>query len=128
MNDLSKSLEEIDGENWGDPDSGETGLIRKCLALRKKPLKDFTNDDLTRMILQQIALEYLVPIAINRLYNNPLNSGDYYRGDLLCSLLQINKEFWLECPDLQHGLDVVLDDLNDAVETVNEFLAKYKET
>ncbi len=41
MVDISMTLEELEVENWGDPENGATGLIRKCLALRRKPLKGF---------------------------------------------------------------------------------------
>ncbi|MFC5452549.1 contact-dependent growth inhibition system immunity protein [Paenibacillus aestuarii] len=126
MLDLNKSLEEIDGENWGDLDKGATGLIRKCLALRRKPLKDFTNDDLTRMISQKIALKYLVPIAIERLVDNPLNSGDYYRGDLLCSILKVNLDFWKENLELQEEFDMIVLDVVQAYETLEPLIKVYQ--
>ncbi|MDU0206384.1 contact-dependent growth inhibition system immunity protein [Paenibacillus sp. MAH-36] len=126
--DFNKSLEEIDGENWGDPDKGATGLIRKCLALRRKPLKDFSNDDLTRMILQNKSLNYLVPIAMKRLVENPLNSGNYYRGDLLCSVLKVKKNFWKENPELQEEFDGIVLDVVLAYETIVPLIKVYQDT
>ncbi|UKS25541.1 hypothetical protein LOZ80_28730 [Paenibacillus sp. HWE-109] len=48
MVDLSMTLEELDGGNWGDPEQGATGLIRKCLALRSvlRVDLDFWKDNL----------------------------------------------------------------------------------
>jgi hypothetical protein len=114
------------GEKWGDPDKAATGLIKKCLALRRKPLKDFTNDDLTRMILQEISLKYLVPIAIERLVDNPLNSGDYYRGDLLCSVLKVSLDFWIENPQLQEELDMIVLDVVQAYESLEPLIKVYQ--
>ncbi|MFC3842403.1 contact-dependent growth inhibition system immunity protein [Paenibacillus sp. GCM10012304] len=128
MMDFNKSLEEIDGEDWGDPEKGATGLIRKCLALRRKPLKDFTNDDLTRMISQKKSLKYLVPIAIKRLVDNPLNSGDYYRGDLLSSVLEVNMDFWKENLELQEEFDMVVLDVLQAYETIVPLIKAYQDT
>ncbi|MBP1967148.1 contact-dependent growth inhibition system immunity protein [Paenibacillus aceris] len=127
MLDLNKSLEEIDGENWGDPDEGATGLIRKCLTLRRKALKDFTNDDLTRMILQKFALNYLVPIAIKRLVENPLNSGNYYTGDLLCSLLKVNQDFWKENLELKEEFDLIVLHFLQAYETIAPLIKIYQD-
>lgn len=125
--DFNKTLEEIDGEDWGDPDKGATGLIRKCLALRRKPLKDFTDDDLTRMILQEKSLQYLVPIAIKRLADNPLKSGNYYRGDLLCSVLKLNMDFWKKHVVLQEEFDLIVLDVIQAYETLIPLIKTYQE-
>ncbi|BFT74078.1 contact-dependent growth inhibition system immunity protein [Paenibacillus sp. P36] len=127
MLDLNKSLEEIDGENWGDPDEGATGLIRKCLTLRRKPLKDFTNDDLTRMIFQKFSLNYLVPLAITRLVDNPLNSGNYYTGDLLCSLLKVNQDFWNDNLELKEEFDLIVFHLLQAYETIAPLIKAYQD-
>ncbi|WP_189021019.1 contact-dependent growth inhibition system immunity protein [Paenibacillus marchantiophytorum] len=126
MVDLSMTLEELDGGNWGDPEKGATGLIRKCLALRRKPLKDFTNDDLTRMILQKISLEYLVPTAIERLVDNPLISGDYYRGDLLGSVLRVDLDFWKDNLELQEELNMIILDVVQAYETLDPLIKSYQ--
>lgn len=37
MMDINKSLEEIDGEDWGDPEKGATGLS----CIKKKTSKGF---------------------------------------------------------------------------------------
>lgn len=103
-------------------------MIRKCLALRRKPLKDFTNDDLTRMISQKKFLKYLLPIAIKRLVDNPLNSGDYYRGDLLCSVLKVNMDFWKENLELQEEFDMIVLDVVQAYETLVPLIKVYQDT
>lgn len=40
------------------------------------------------MIGQEIALPYLIPLAIDVLQQEPLAEGDFYRGDLLASVIR----------------------------------------
>jgi hypothetical protein len=42
-----------------------------------------------------------VPLAIEILHDNPLAEGDYYKGDLMYSLLSVDREFWKENRDVQ---------------------------
>ena len=53
------------------------------------------------MIGQNIGLDYLMPIAIEQLQRNPLAAGDFYPGDLLEKVLQVQADFWLTHPDLR---------------------------
>lgn len=89
-----KTLEALENNNWGEPEEGPTGLVKKCLALRRKPLHTFTTEDLRCMIGQQIGLHYLVPIAIDKLKENVFAEGDLYEGDLLEQVLRIDTSFW----------------------------------
>jgi hypothetical protein len=59
----SKTLQELEGQDWGDSDF-PSYLVRTCHALRRKPLRDFTVEDLRIMIGQNIGLNYLMPLAI----------------------------------------------------------------
>jgi len=95
-----RSLQELEGHDWGEtPFSSH--LVRTCYALRRKPLRDFTIEDLRTMIGQNIGLDYLMPIAIEQLQRNPLAAGDFYPGDLLEKVLQVQADFWLTHPDLR---------------------------
>ena len=62
-----KSLENLEKDNWGDPDEAPTELIKRCLELRRVPLDSLTIEDLRRMIGQQIGLKYLIPLSIEEL-------------------------------------------------------------
>lgn len=42
---------------------------------------------------QQIGLTYLIPLAVEKLAENPFASGDYYKGDLLNTLLTVDTGF-----------------------------------
>jgi len=60
---LDKALEEFDGQDWGEP-TYQSNLVIACHRLRRVPLKDFTADDLGRLIGQKSSLDYLVPLAL----------------------------------------------------------------
>jgi hypothetical protein len=63
--------------------------MRRCHALRTKPIDELAVEDLRLMIQQQIGLQYLVPIALQNLRENPLAEGDLYPGDLLVAVLRV---------------------------------------
>lgn len=90
---LDYSLEQLDKHVWGEPDYSSY-LVKTCHELRKKPLRNFTIEDLRIMIGQNINLEFLIPIAIERLGKNILAEGDFYEGDLLKSVLDSDSIFW----------------------------------
>jgi hypothetical protein len=85
--DRSKSIQQLEGEDWGDP-TFHTHLVRECYRLRRVPLRDFTAENLRIMIGQNIGLEYLVPLALERLQAEPYAEGDLYPGDLLVNVLR----------------------------------------
>jgi hypothetical protein len=91
--DKAKSLEELEGVIWGEPQYSSY-LVVTCHHLRKKPLDEFIVEDLRIMIGQNIGLPYLLPLALAHLRENPFASGDYYDGDLLKSVLTVKPEFW----------------------------------
>jgi len=97
--DRTKTLQELENEDWGEP-KHTTGLVIACHQLRHKPLRDFTSGDLRLMIGQEIGLDYLVPLALEVLSDNPLLEGTFYRGDLLLAVLRIQTNFWQDNPDL----------------------------
>jgi hypothetical protein len=95
----SKSLHELQKEDWGEP-TFDSRLVNECHRLRRVPLKDYTIEDLRIMIGQNIGLNYLMPLAIEKLEQNPLAEGDYYAGDLLVNVLRADSCFWSQFPTL----------------------------
>lgn len=100
---LDESIEQIENEYWGEP-TYDSHLVTTCHKLRKKPLKDFTVEDLRIMIGQNISLELLIPLAIERLKQNIMAEGDFYPGDLLQNVLRANGSYWLQNPGLHKSL------------------------
>jgi hypothetical protein len=99
MTDLDKTFEQLDKTYWGEISPDNTGLTNKILLLRKKPLKHFDIGDLRLMIGQSFYLDYLIPMAIEKLQENSLAEGDYYEGDLLKSVLDSDPDFWIANKD-----------------------------
>ncbi|MFY7728658.1 MAG: contact-dependent growth inhibition system immunity protein [Flavobacterium sp.] len=93
--DTSKTLEQLENSVWGEP-FYNSYLVTTCYALRKKPLKDFTIEDLRIKIGQNDSLQYLMPLAINELKNDILAEGHFFPGDLLKNVLCAETKFWIE--------------------------------
>jgi hypothetical protein len=90
-----KSLESLEKKIWPAISSDEGSyLIKTCNSLRKKPLQDFSTEDLRIMIGQEIGLYFLIPLAIETLTDNLFAEGDMYEGDLLKSVLDVDTKFW----------------------------------
>ena len=91
---LNNTLEELENDYWGPASENPTRLVATVHELRKKPLKDFTVEDLRIIIGQSFSLEFLMPLAIEELKQNILAAGDYYEGDLLQNVLSADVNFW----------------------------------
>src|SRR5262245_59785719 len=97
--DKRKSLQELEEHDWGEPSQDDTSLVTRCLRLRRKPLCEFTVGNLRIMIGQRISLSILIPLAVERLEEEPLAEGSFYPGDLLQAVIGAGEEFWASHPD-----------------------------
>lgn len=94
---INKTLEELENQCIPIPNrKNVTGLVHRILSLRKKPLKDYTTDDLRTSILQNEGLKYLIPIAIQLIEQDDfwVADEDIYYGALLKSVLLSDKTYW----------------------------------
>jgi len=89
-----QSLETLENHYWGDPATAPTSLVKRCIELSKVPVDNFTLGDLRVMIGQKFGLQYLIPLAIERLLDNIFVDAELYEGDLLESVLKIDTSFW----------------------------------
>ncbi|WP_370970857.1 contact-dependent growth inhibition system immunity protein [Amycolatopsis sp. cg9] len=94
MADTSRSLEQLEGHAWGDPPADATRLVRTAHELRRRPVGDLSAEDLRLLLLQQVGIELLVPLVLDRLEREPLAEGDCYPGDLLVALLKVPPAHW----------------------------------
>ena len=76
-------------------------LIERCEKLLCVPVNQYTVEDLRLMIGQGFGLEYLVPLAIEKLEEDLFVEGDLFEGDLLSNVLKIEPIFWKENRNLQ---------------------------
>jgi hypothetical protein len=117
--DRNKSLQEIEGEDWSEP-SFDSYLVTTIHRLRRKPFNEFTTEDLRIMIGQGIGLPYLIPMALERLSENPLAGGDFYPGDLLKSVLSVETEFWKKHSTLWRKMNEILGEVESLQETIEK--------
>jgi hypothetical protein len=102
------SLEQIEGDTWGDPPAGATSLVRTAHALRRKPVDELTPEDLRLLIAQRVGLDALVPRALTQLERDPMLEGDYYPGDVLVAVLRVPESYWSAKPTERLRLQRVL--------------------
>ena len=122
--DTNKSLNKLLGPFTKDA-TDSSALATTCLVLYEKPLKDFTVENLRVMIGQNIGLEFLIPLAIELLRENPFIKGDYYPGDLLSVTMQVEPGFWQTHRDLYWSVSEIVARLppvmNDPTDAIHRF-------
>jgi hypothetical protein len=90
--------------NYSPSKNPPTSLLATCEALFLKSLNEYSIENLRIMIGQEIGLEFLVPLALEKLQDDILAEGDFYPGDLLASVLRIDQIFWPTHRDLYDQL------------------------
>src|SRR3954470_18826419 len=98
--DTRKSLQQLNGRDWGAR-AQDARVETECRRLRRVPLASLTVEDLRLLIGLAIGLEYLVPLALERLAEEPFVAGDLYPGDLLHAVLTIPATFWARKPEVR---------------------------
>lgn len=93
----NKSLENLEKDVWR-AFASDSRLVRRTKELRKIPLDNFTIEDLRLMIGQNFSLDYLIPLAIEKLTEDILAEGDLYKGDLLLAVVNSQQAYWDKAP------------------------------
>ena len=89
-----KTLENLEKDFWGKP-TYDSYLVRQTHEIRKIPLAELTNQDIAMMIRQKFSLDYIVPLAIDKLQIDILAHGDTgSEGAIMDAILKIPKGFW----------------------------------
>jgi|SRR5688572_11043640 len=117
------TIEELEGDRWPEP-KFDSHLVLECHRLMKLQLRLFTVENLRIMLGQDIGSRYLVPIALGHLEADPLVAGDFYPGDLLCSVLSLPREFWNARPELRARVAAVAARAIDRASANDEVPAK----
>lgn len=108
INDSSnQTLETLENKFWGEaPFSSH--LVEATYALRKKPLNEFSVEDFRIMIGQNKSLPLLLPLALQILETNLFAEGNYYEGDLLQAVLNVDPIFWDSNAELRARAEALL--------------------
>lgn len=88
------TIEQLELDEWPESGPDSTFLVRRCAELRRKPVAEFTVEDLRIMLGQQIGVSTLLPLAVQVLLRDPLAEGDYGPGDLLFHVLRLPDSAW----------------------------------
>jgi len=124
--DKAKSLEELESEKMEKPDF-QSSLILSVYRLWSTPLNLYSTEDLRLMIGQNISLKYLLPIAIDKLTENPFVEGDFHYGDLLWSVLNVESTFWELHPQMYQEVLETVSGLSTILEEIIESIKKFEE-
>jgi hypothetical protein len=97
---LALSLQEIEGDDWGDPDPNDAEFIIRCHRLRRVPIGALEPADLRQLLGQGIGVEALVPLALTLLERDPELDSELYEGDLLTAVWAgVPESYWTSHPD-----------------------------
>lgn len=122
-----KSLDSLEKINTpGDGLAGGSYLVQTHQRLRKKPLEEFTTEDLRLMIGQETGLPYLIPLALEVLSQDLFAEGDFYAGDLLNAVLQVDPAFWKANREHWESLKSLLSERRAEVKLARISLAKFE--
>ncbi|MGW5668371.1 contact-dependent growth inhibition system immunity protein [Micromonospora sp. NPDC003776] len=105
------TIERLERDVWPAPGPDATFLVRRCTELRRKPLPEFTVEDLRVMLGQEIGVAVLLPRAVGVLLREPLAEGDHYPGDLLANVLRLPESAWSDLLGERRRLAAVLSEL-----------------
>jgi hypothetical protein len=103
-----KSLEILEGENLAQVSKEQSSIVKRLCTLWKTPVYEFEVDDIRFMIGQGHGLKYMLIEAIALLEENLLTEGDYYQGDLLNAVLELNATQWGQFKEQWDKVDSLL--------------------
>lgn len=108
-------------EKHPSSDDGYSALDEWYRSIRDIPLDDLPTGDIARSLRQCLFPDFVVPVAIRHLRDNPL-AGELYDGELLASLRNVDVEFWKRREELKSELARILPTI-DAGELDSEVVA-----
>ena len=105
---LDRTLDELDPPRWTPPAADATRLVRTVHELRCVPLGELGPADLRTLVSQQVALPYVLPLAVRLLIEEPLLDAYFYEGDLLLAAVSAPASAWALLPELGARLRTVI--------------------
>jgi hypothetical protein len=121
-----RTLNELDPPDWGQASDGATPLIKECHVLRGKPIGQLTAGDICVLMGQRIGLEVLVPLALQRLEEEPLIEGRFYPGDLLAGMLHVGPRFWESNAEHALAVESIVGDLESTLSLLADPIAGFR--
>lgn len=81
------------------------------IRVRNKYLNELTDGDVARFIRQELYLEYIIPVAIEKIIIHPL-AGEYRNGEILGAMCRVDISFWRSNLELKRK---AIDSLNSII-------------
>ena len=125
--DKSKSLQQLESYDTGDPETAPTDMIRRCLELHRTPLQQWSAGDCRLMIGQNFSPQILVPLALEWLEKDPLQECGFYPGDLLQNVLELPAQFWMDNSELWWLVNEIVSDLEGLRQAIEELSPAVKQ-
>jgi len=98
--DVTKTLGELTGVDWGPVPDDPRVSVHERHVTRRKPLGKWTNRELIRFLcIVGEGEEILVPVAIERIEADLLAASGSRRGELLGAVLEAGGFNWRACPE-----------------------------
>jgi hypothetical protein len=72
------TIEQLENKDWGEPNY-PSHLVTECHRLRRKPIDEFTVEELRIMIGQNIGVRFLLPRAMDILRDTPVGQGTFLK-------------------------------------------------
>jgi hypothetical protein len=111
---LDRTLDELDPPRWPPPAADATRLVRTVHESRRVPLGELRPADLRTLVSQQVALPYVLPLAVRLLIEEPLLDACFYDGDLLLAAVDAPASAWTLLPEPGARLRAVITTLPEA--------------
>ncbi|WP_428629850.1 contact-dependent growth inhibition system immunity protein [Sphingopyxis sp.] len=102
--DASKTLEDLTGFCVDGRDVAGTPLTVRINRSWKKPLRELSDDEIGRLVVQRDGFPYILDLVWPKLENDPLFDGGYYPGDILSSLIRCEPQVWAARPNYRAQL------------------------
>jgi hypothetical protein len=84
MPDDTRSVEDILGP-WKESD-WDSGLMARCRQAWDKPLRDLSREELATLLRQRVALEYILPVAQEKLRSRIDDGTEIVEGELAAAI------------------------------------------
>ena len=108
-----KSIENLEKDFWGQSPKNSTPLVDKVHRLRTIQIEKLEPKDIRLLIGQKVGLRFLIPVALDILGDDLFIDTDFYNGDLLQNVMQVDNDFWVSNKELKQQLDNLLKSYSD---------------
>uniref|UniRef100_A0AB33J0Q8 Uncharacterized protein n=2 Tax=unclassified Prevotella TaxID=2638335 RepID=A0AB33J0Q8_9BACT len=116
----NKTISELLKKTWQSTPSAEEDsyVERNLYRLYGIKVSELTTEDIRFLINQGVLLEILIPQAFRILEKDLFAEGDFYAGDLLNAVMEVEELFWTHHPDI---LTTLLRILRSNMDKIKEY-------